>query len=76
MLLEVGVRRSVKRLVDVRNRIVHRGLAEVPYGTLFNYNDRLQDLVREYVLRLLKYRGPFGRYSGRSRMGHIPRKRR
>ncbi len=76
MFKDVGMKRGLKRLIEVRNRIVHRGLAGIPYSTLTNHNDRLHDMVREYLLRLLDYHGPFARYSSRTLLGHLPRKRR
>lgn len=63
MLREVGMRRGLDRLVTARNSLVHEGIAGVPWVRLQNAHDRLQDILREYLLRVLGYHGPYLRYS-------------
>jgi hypothetical protein len=67
MLAGVGMRRGLKQLVALRNRLVHEGLAGISHSTLRSHHDRLHDIVREYLLRLLSYRGRYLLYSGASR---------
>lgn len=67
MLSEVGMQRGLTQLVKLRNRLVHEGLAGVPNSTLCKHHDRLHDILREYLLRLLEYQGPYLLYSAASR---------
>lgn len=72
MLLQVGLRPGLKLLVKLRNRLIHEGLAGVPYSSLSSHQARLHDLLREYLLRLLGYQGCFLLYSQSGRgFGHI-----
>lgn len=67
MLKAVGMRRKIGRLIKVRDRLVHEGLAGVPYVSLRGHYDRLQDILREYLMRLLRYRGQILLYSKAAR---------
>lgn len=67
MFHDANMRPALRRLVDVRNEIVHFGLSRRTPGRLVDYYDRVHDLVREYLLRLLGFAGRFSRYSGRGR---------
>lgn len=63
MFLEVGMKPALRRLVSVRNEIIHFGLSRRPLDRLLDYYDRVHDLVREYLLRLLGFSGSFYAYS-------------
>ncbi len=68
MFREVGMRPGLKRIVSVRNEIVHLGLSRRPLNRLSDYYDRVQDLAREYLLRILKFRGQYRSYSDPDRI--------
>lgn len=53
---------AIKKL---RNEIIHSGISQTPYDYQEEIYDSCQDLIREYLLRLLGYTGPFRLYSGR-----------
>lgn len=67
MMKEVGMKKSIKRVVTLRNEIIHFGLSRRPYKSLFKHYEHCQDLIREYLLRLLGYKGNYLVYSKASR---------
>lgn len=68
MLKDVGMRPGLVRLTNVRNQLVHEGLASIPLPRLSNHRDRLHDILREYLMRLLGYSGPYLLYKHMSRV--------
>lgn len=62
-LSEVGIRRGLRRVVKVRNAIMHGGLATCQPRTLHRYYERCHEILREYLLRLLGYSGYYHPYS-------------
>ena len=65
MLRSVGMRRAVKQVVALRNEIIHSGLSRKPHSRQWRMYERIQDLVREYLVRLLAYHGVFYTYASR-----------
>jgi len=63
MFCDVGMHVSLKRVVNLRNEIVHFGLSRKPYESLRKNYDFCHDIVREYLLRLLGYKGEYLIYS-------------
>ena len=63
MLLSVGMRRGLKQVVTLRNEIIHSGLSRKPHARQLAMCERIQDLVREYIFRLLGYHGEFFLYA-------------
>lgn len=63
MLAEVGMRRGLKRIVRLRNEIVHSGLSRRPHSKNRAMYEKIHDILREYLLRLLGYRGQYLVYS-------------
>lgn len=63
MLLSVGMRRGLKQVVTLRNEIIHSGLSRKPHARQLTMYERIQDLVREYIFRLLGYHGEFFLYA-------------
>lgn len=66
MLKDVGMRRGLKRIVKIRNEIVHSGLYLRPHSKRWAAYERIHDLLREYVLRLLGYHGDYLTYTSAS----------
>jgi hypothetical protein len=66
MLRVVRMRRSLRRLIQLRNDIVHTGISRRPYPSQFASYEAAQELVREYLLRLFGYRGSYYGYSTRA----------
>lgn len=64
MLKEVGMgRAALKRPIQLRNAIVHSGITRAHFDTDQTIYERCQDIIREYLLRLLGFRGRFWLYS-------------
>jgi hypothetical protein len=63
MLHSMGMRRGLKQVVTLRNEIIHSGLSRKRHSLQWRMYERVQDLVREYVFRLLAYRGEFFTYA-------------
>ena len=59
MLRDGGMRRGLKRVVSLRNEIIHSGISRLPYSSLEATYERVHDIVREYLLRLLGYEGSY-----------------
>jgi len=68
MLKSVGMSPGLKRIIRLRNEIIHFGLSRKPYESLSNNYDFCHDVVREYLLRLLEYKGDYLIYSKASRV--------
>jgi len=73
MLEAVGMQRGLCHLVTLRNKIVHEGLAGMPHNKVRRHYDRLQDILREYLLRLLGYHGSYLLYSSAARQSRVLR---
>ena len=54
---------GVKQPIKLRNPIIHSGIASARPSTLHKMYDSVQDILREYVLRLLHYKGQFWPYT-------------
>ncbi|MCE8510504.1 hypothetical protein KBY28_18780 [Ruegeria pomeroyi] len=69
MFAEMGMRPGLRRLVTLRNEIVHFGLSRRPYESLRDHHDRGKDILHEYLLRLLGFRGRMLLYRHAARVG-------
>jgi hypothetical protein len=63
MLKEVKMSIGLKRLIRFRNIIVHSGVMQRTGKSKLRIYARVHDLIREYLLRLLGYRGPYNSHS-------------
>lgn len=63
MLRGVGMRKGLRRIVTLRNQIIHSGLSRRPNRSNWKTYENSQDIVREYILRILKFRGSYIPYS-------------
>lgn len=63
MFLGVGMKPSLRRLVKLRNEIVHFGLSRRSIARLLDYYERAHGLAREYLLRLLGFSGSYYSWS-------------
>lgn len=62
MFSDVGMRRGIQRLTKVRNEVIHTALVRGSLRMNERRFRRIHDLLREYLLRLLGYRGPWMSY--------------
>jgi hypothetical protein len=67
MLAAVKMRRGLKRLIKLRNELVHSGLSGKTHSQNFRMYELLHNLLREYILRLLKYQGDYLSYASAGR---------
>lgn len=63
MLHAVRMRRGLRQVIALRNEIIHSGLSRQPHARQWHLYERGQDLVREYLFRLLGYRGNYFTYA-------------
>lgn len=63
MLKDVRMRRGLKTIVRLRNEIVHSGISRLSHKSQSAIYGRAQDLIREYLLRLLGYHGSYLTYA-------------
>lgn len=59
MLRDRGIEQPIKRLIDLRNALVHTGLANARPGHLRRYERDVRALSIRYILRTLGHAGPF-----------------
>jgi hypothetical protein len=62
-LQSVRMRKGLKQVISLRNEIIHSGLSRKSHSRQMIMFERVQDLVREYIFRLLGYRGDFFTYA-------------
>lgn len=63
MFREVGMNPGLKRIIKLRNELIHSGLSRKPYISNWRTHEKAMDLIREYLLRLLGYAGTYYPYS-------------
>ena len=66
MFNEVGINKDLSQVKDTRNEIIHSGLTQLSQYSAIKLHDDIHDLCREYLLRLLGYRGEYLLYSSGS----------
>lgn len=72
MFAEAGMEPDLKDIKKLRNEVVHNGLSEKSYEDMRAIYEHAQDLIREYLLRILGYKGHFWIYSAACRqMGKL-----
>jgi len=65
MLNEQGIRRGLKRIISLRNDLIHSGLARKPFRSLWKTYCNAHDIVRLYLLHILGYSGSYFVFSER-----------
>lgn len=63
MLRDCGMRRCLKRIVSLRNEIIHSGISILSFSSQSTLCERTHDIIREYLLRLLGYKGSYCSHS-------------
>jgi hypothetical protein len=71
MLSGVGMKPRLRRVVQLRNEIIHFGLSRRPLGSLRKHYETCQDIVREYLLRFLGYDGEYLIYNQACRASKV-----
>ncbi|MDW1996245.1 hypothetical protein R7R34_12200 [Vibrio sp. 299] len=65
MFSSVGMEVGLKEIKNLRNEIIHSGLSHLPYDEQRRIYATCRDLVTEYILRLIGYKGIFNPYESR-----------
>jgi hypothetical protein len=63
MFRDAGMHRGLKRVVKMRNRIIHSGVTRMSHDRSWAMYERCHDLLREYLLRILDFRGLYIGYA-------------
>jgi len=63
MFSAVGMNPSMTQIVRLRNELIHSGLIAIDVQAKFALFEEIQDILREYLLRLLQFSGSFHCYS-------------
>ncbi len=63
MLSQKGINRSLDKVIELRNEIIHSGISEISFEDQLDILGFSQDLIREYLLRLLGFTGKYQAYS-------------
>lgn len=63
MFKAVGMTPALDDIVSLRNDIVHSGVSNLTHHVNWEAYEQIQDLVREYLLRLLGFKGSYSLYS-------------
>jgi len=63
MFQAIGMTPDLELIVSLRNELIHEGVSALSTEEHFEAYAICQDLIREYLLRLLAYRGSFSPYS-------------
>ncbi len=66
MFEEVSMHPDLQSVKNLRNEIIHSGLSQEPYHQQAAMYENIQDLLREYILRLLGFHGTYLVYSSAS----------
>ena len=66
MLKAVGMRKSLKRIIGLRNHIVHNGVSPRPLKSQIKAGFYTKEIIREYLLRLLGFKGQYSRFNDMS----------
>lgn len=64
MMKGVGMRRGVRRIIDLRNDLIHSSTSALPVKSQWLRYETAMRLSQEYLLRLLGYRGYYRAYGG------------
>ncbi len=65
MFETVLIKKNLKKIVDLRNEIIHSGLSQLSYEKQYIIYEECQDLIQLYILKLLNYEGYYFPYSTR-----------
>jgi len=71
MLSAVNMSHNLDAAYRLRNELIHSGFSNESFNRKFELYEDVHDLIREYLLRLLGYRGHFALYSNPSGSAEI-----
>lgn len=63
MFAAVAMNPSLQAIIDLRNELIHSGLTTLDFHGKWQMLEQCQDIIREYLLRLLNFTGHFSTFS-------------
>jgi len=66
MFREVEMKPELESVKSLRNEIIHSGLSHLPHNEQRAMYEKIHDILREYILRLLGFHGNYCVYSSAS----------
>jgi len=63
MFAAVGMNPNMIQIIRLRNELIHSGLIAIDAQAKFALFEEIQDIIREYILRLLQFSGNYHCYS-------------
>jgi hypothetical protein len=63
MLLDMGMKPALSKVIELRNEIIHSGISQISFDQQNEILGFSQDLIREYLLRLLGFTGSYCSYA-------------
>lgn len=63
MLKEYNIEKGLKRIITLRNDLIHSGISRRPYASKMKIFETCHDVIRLYLLKLLGYSGKYCCYS-------------
>ncbi|MCK5117001.1 MAG: hypothetical protein KAR44_10400 [Candidatus Aegiribacteria sp.] len=71
MLMDAGMPKGIKRIIRLRNELFHAGLTNICRESKMKRYNRIHDIIREYLLRIMEYKGNYISYSDPDSFKHI-----
>jgi hypothetical protein len=65
MLSVFGMNRDMAQIVRLRNELIHSGLIAIDVNDRLALFEEIQDIIREYILRLLRFQGEYFCYTSK-----------
>jgi hypothetical protein len=65
MLQAVGMTPDLSKIIELRNKIIHSGITQLPVPERVEIFFFTQDIIREYLVRLLNYQEAYSLYQQR-----------
>lgn len=63
MFTAVGMNPNMTQIISLRNELIHSGLVAMGGDNMFRLLEQIQDIIREYLFRLLQFNGRFACYT-------------
>jgi hypothetical protein len=62
MLRDAKIRKGLKRIIRLRNDLIHSGLSRRPHNSQWKTFENCHEIIRRYILKTLDYRGKYCSY--------------
>ena len=62
MFKEKGIKKGLKRIITLRNDIIHSAISKRPFNSQLKTYEACHEIIRKYILRLLEFNGSYQSY--------------